>query len=228
MIRAILTDIEGTTSSISFVVDVLFPYAKEHLPTYLREHAQDPVVLAEVDEVRRIVQRPDASLDDVTGILLSWIAEDRKLTPLKTLQGLVWTQGYADGSLQGHVYDDVPDMLRHWREQGLTLAVYSSGSVAAQKLIFGHTLYGDLTALFSSFFDTTTGGKREAASYSAIAASLGLSPDQILFLSDIRQELDAARQAGLKTCGLERGDRGVTGDHHAVTSFPEIHPDALE
>lgn len=227
MIKVILTDIEGTTSSISFVVDVLFPYSRDHMQSFLASHAADPLVASQLDEVRRLANAPDASVDELGRILLDWIAEDRKITPLKALQGMIWATGYAEGVLQGHVYDDVPVALRKWADQGLRLAVYSSGSVAAQRLIFGHTAHGDLTPLFAAYFDTTVGGKREASSYLAIAAQLGVNPSDILFLSDIVQELDAAREAGLHTCGLERGTRGVVGDHAAATHFGDIEPDAF-
>lgn len=228
MIKVILTDIEGTTSSISFVVDVLFPYSRDHMQSFLAAHAGEPVVAEQLAEVRRLADAPDATSDALAEILLSWIAEDRKITPLKALQGMIWAQGYAEGVLQGHVYDDVPGALRQWADQGLRLAVYSSGSVAAQRLIFGHTAHGDLTPLFSGYFDTTVGGKREASSYRAIAEQLGVNPAEVLFLSDIVQELDAAREAGLRTCGLERAARGVVGDHAAAASFHEINPDAFQ
>ncbi len=227
MIKVILTDIEGTTSSISFVVDVLFPYSRDRIKAFVLQHASDEEVARQIDDVRRIADLPGASVEEVGDVLLSWIAEDRKLTPLKALQGMIWAQGYADGVLQGHVYDDVPVALREWKGNGMRLAVYSSGSVAAQRLIFGHTASGDLTPLFSGYFDTTVGGKRESASYVTIAEQLGVKPSEILFLSDIVQELDAARSAGLHTCGLERGARGVVGDHPAATSFSGIHPDAF-
>ncbi len=228
MIKVVLTDIEGTTSSISFVVDVLFPYSRDHMLSFLAAHTGDPVVAEQLAEVRRLADSPDATIDALGQILLTWIAEDRKITPLKALQGMIWAQGYAEGVLQGHVYDDVPGALRQWADQGLRLAVYSSGSVAAQRLIFGHTAYGDLTPLFSAYFDTTVGGKREASSYRAIAEQLGVKPAEVLFLSDIVQELDAARLAGLRTCGLERAARGVVGDHAAAVSFHEINPDAFQ
>lgn len=222
MIQAIVTDIEGTTSSVSFVLDVLFPYARERIARFVETHASAPDVVAELDAVRKEIGNADASLQEVIDTLVRWIDEDRKLTPLKSLQGMIWSEGYANGQLQGHVYDDVPGCLKQWKEQGLILAVYSSGSIAAQKLIFGHTSFGDLTPLFSAYFDTTTGGKRDAESYSKIAESLGLAPDHVLFLSDIQQELDAAKSSGLRTCGLERGERGIISGHAVVSSFADI------
>jgi enolase-phosphatase E1 len=204
-LRAIVTDIEGTTSAISFVHQVLFPYARQHLRGYLRSHAGDAKVQALIDDVEAVVGW-DLSLDEAAEVLEGWIDEDRKITPLKTLQGMIWKQGYEAGALKGHVYAEVPGALRAWREAGLKLYVYSSGSVEAQKLIFGHTDFGDLTPLFSGYFDTHVGGKREAASYKAIAQRIECAPGEVLFLSDVGEELDAARAIGMHTCQLIRDD----------------------
>lgn len=204
MVRAILTDIEGTTSSIAFVKDVLFPYAAHYLPAYVREHAGEPVVAEQLQAVRVAVKEPEADIDRVIAVLLNWIAEDRKATPLKTLQGMVWKHGYQSGAYQAHVYPDAVDKLREWHAQGLPIYIYSSGSVAAQKLFFKYSEAGDLTPLFSGYFDTTTGPKQEAASYQAIVQAMGLPAQDILFLSDVAAELDAAKAAGLKTCWLVR------------------------
>jgi enolase-phosphatase E1 len=213
MIKAIVTDIEGTTSSLSFVKDVLFPYSRAGLADFVRRHAGEPAVRAQLDAVRKAVER---DLDDagVVHQLMAWIDEDRKLTPLKALQGMIWEAGYRRGDFHGHVYEDAVSHLRRWKQQGLRLYVFSSGSVLAQKLLFGHTEYGDLTPLFSGYFDTTIGAKREAGSYLAIAREIGLPPAQILFLSDIREELDAARAAGMKTCWLTRDEAGGDGGGH--------------
>lgn len=220
-IKAILTDIEGTTSAVSFVFDVLFPYAREHLPAFVRAHAQEPAVLAQLDAVRAESGEPDADIDRAIEILLEWIAADRKATPLKALQGMVWAEGYRAGQLKGHVYPDAVTALRRWHVQGYRLYVYSSGSVQAQKLIFGCAEVGDLTPLFSGYFDTGIGPKRESESYVRIAESIRLPSEQILFLSDVLEELDAARQAGMQTCGLVRAG-GVLGDHEVVASFETI------
>jgi enolase-phosphatase E1 len=222
-IKAILTDIEGTTSAVSFVFNVLFPYAHEHLPAFVRDHAEDPAVFAQIDAVRRESGEPDADLERVVQILLDWIAADRKATSLKALQGMVWAEGYRAGQLKGHVYPDAVNALRRWHEQGYALYVYSSGSVQAQKLIFGCAEVGDLTPLFSGYFDTGSGHKREAESYSRIAGSIGLPASGILFLSDVVEELDAARQAGMHTCGLVR-DGGELAGHQVVGSFGSIDP----
>ncbi|MGQ0503438.1 MAG: acireductone synthase [Panacagrimonas sp.] len=217
VIRAVLVDIEGTTSSIDFVHQTLFPYASRHLRGYLKAHAGEPDVQKLIGEVKAIEGQEGAelSLDAVADILEGWIAQDRKLTPLKTLQGLVWAQGYAAGELKGHVYADTPAALRRWHAQGLRTYVYSSGSVAAQKLIFGHTEYGDLTPLFSGFFDTQVGGKREELSYREILRQINLPADQVLFLSDVGEELDAARAAGMQTQQLIRDDKARPFAAHA-------------
>jgi len=223
-IKAILTDIEGTTSAVSFVFDVLFPYAAEHLPQFVLDHAAEPAVAAQLDAVRAQSGEADADPIRVIEILLGWIAEDRKATPLKALQGMVWAEGYRAGQLKGHVYPDAVEALQRWKAEGYALYVYSSGSIQAQQLIFGCSEAGDLTPLFSGYFDTTSGPKREADSYRHIAASIGLPADEILFLSDIVEELDAAQQAGLQTIGLAR-EGGELPGHETVASFAVIDLD---
>lgn len=220
-IKAILTDIEGTTSAVSFVFDVLFPFAAKHLPDFVREHASEAEVAQQLDAVRRDSGEPGADVERVIEILLGWIAEDRKATPLKALQGMVWAQGYKAGQLKGHVYPDAVEALKRWHEEGYRLYVYSSGSIQAQKLIFGCSQAGDLTPLFTDYFDTTSGGKREAQSYRTITAAIGLPAEEILFLSDIVEELDAAQQAGMATCGLVRNGGELAG-HWNVASFAVI------
>ncbi|WP_165676734.1 acireductone synthase [Metapseudomonas otitidis] len=222
-IKAILTDIEGTTSAVSFVFDVLFPYAARHLPGFVSEHAAEPAVAEQLEAVRRESGEPEASVERVVAILLEWIAEDRKATPLKALQGMVWEQGYRAGQLKGHVYPDAVEALRRWHAEGYRLYVYSSGSIQAQKLIFGCSEAGDLSLLFSGYFDTTCGPKREAGSYRRIVEAIGLSAEEVLFLSDVVQELDAAREAGLPTIGLAR-EGGELAGHPTVASFAVIDP----
>lgn len=209
--RAVLTDIEGTTSSIAFVTDTLFPYARDRLAGYVAGHPEQVAPL--LDAV--CAEEPG----DPVETLLRWIDEDRKATPLKTLQGLIWAEGYADGTLKGHVYADAADALRRWHAAGLRLYVYSSGSVAAQKLIFGHSDQGDLTPLFSGYFDTVTGPKREPGSYRHIAGAIGLPPGEILFLSDNTREIDAARAAGLQVLHVDR--ETDSGD---IASFAGLEP----
>ncbi|NWL80301.1 acireductone synthase [Pseudomonas taiwanensis] len=220
-IKAILTDIEGTTSAVSFVFDVLFPFAARHLPEFVLTHADEPAVAHQIDAVRAESGETGASVERVVEILHGWIAEDRKATPLKALQGMVWEQGYRAGQLKGHVYPDAVEALGRWKQEGYALYVYSSGSIQAQKLIFGCSEAGDLTPHFSGYFDTTSGPKREAASYQRIAAAIGRPGEEILFLSDVVQELDAAREAGMQTIGLAR-EGGVLEGHETVASFAVI------
>lgn len=214
MIKAILTDIEGTTTAIAFVKETMFPFAEAALDGFLDAQGADPAVAAILAEIG----------EDPRAKLRAWMAADAKVTPLKTLQGLIWAAGFADGRLKGHLWPDVAACLQAWQAGGLTLAVYSSGSVAAQKLLFGHSLAGDLTPLFSGFFDTRIGAKREAAAYAAIAAQLALPPADILFLSDVAEELDAARAAGLATCQLVRPEDGTqpSGRHPQAPDFPGV------
>lgn len=227
MIRAIVTDIEGTTSSISFVHDVLFPYAREHMAEFVRCHAEDPHVSPYLNDVR-LETGEQLDLEGVIAQLKSWIDQDKKITPLKALQGLIWEKGYQDGDFHGHIYKDAFEQLKQWHAQGIALYVYSSGSVYAQKLLFGHTEYGDLTPLFSGYFDTNIGGKMEAASYENIIQQLHLPAQQILFLSDIEKELDAARATGMQTCWLVRDlDPDSNATHHQVRNFSEIKPENL-
>ncbi len=203
-VRAVVTDIEGTTSSIAFVRDVLFPYAREHLPRFVEGHRDDPEVAHWLDVTAREAGIDDPHSKRVLDTLLRWIDEDRKATPLKALQGMVWKAGYVAGDYRAHIYPEVPRKLRAWKAQGLKLYVYSSGSVAAQKLFFAHTEAGDLASLFDGWFDTEIGGKRERGAYLRIAEAIGLPPPEILFLSDITAELDAARGAGMQTVQLSR------------------------
>jgi enolase-phosphatase E1 len=222
-IRAVVTDIEGTTTSVSYVYDVLFPYARAHIPAYVRGHAGELAGL--LDDVRREAGVPSLDIEGCINALLGWMDEDRKVTPLKTLQGMVWAQGYAEGGARGHLYPDVAPRLRRWKERGLLLAVYSSGSVAAQKLLFGHSEAGDLTPLFSHWFDTVTGGKKDAASYGHIARALGLPRQDVLFLSDNPDELAAARAAGMAVIGLDRpGNASDLAGFPVAASFEEIDP----
>lgn len=221
-VRAIVTDIEGTTSSLRFVHDVLFPYATRELPGFVRTGQDHPDIIALLDATRKDAGEPDASLERVIEILLSWIREDRKATPLKALQGLVWRRGYEQRDFTGHLYADAVDRLQRWSASGIRLYVYSSGSVAAQRLLFQYSDAGDLRRLFSGYFDTRCGSKRDAGSYRGIAESVGLPAGEILFLSDVLEELDAARQAGMRTCQLARDDGVVTGSHPVATNFQEV------
>jgi enolase-phosphatase E1 len=222
MIRAIVTDIEGTTSSLSFVKDVLFPYARDHLGHYLRTHAEEDKIVQLLNDVRKEAGE-NLDLEDVIAQLEKWIDEDKKITPLKTLQGLLWETGYQKGDFKGHIYDDARQKLKQWQKQGVNLYVYSSGSIYAQKLLFGHTEYGDLNKLFTGYFDTQVGGKMEADSYRNIIKSIGYDANEILFLSDIEKELDAAREAGMHTIWLVRDrEPDKSASHFQVNDFNAI------
>lgn len=223
-IRAIVTDIEGTTSSIRFVKDVLFPYARARLPAFVETHADQQAVQHWLHEAAEEAGLIEASRTEVIDRLIDWIDEDRKSTALKALQGMIWAEGYASGDYTSHVYPEVPARLAAWKARGLALYVYSSGSVPAQKLLFGHTVAGDLTPLFSGYFDTQTGAKRDTASYTAIATAIGEAPRQILFLSDVVEELDAAAGAGLRTTWLCREPAHCPADarHPCVADFDSI------
>jgi enolase-phosphatase E1 len=226
-IGAVLTDIEGTTTSISFVYDVLFPYAAARLDDYCGRPDPDSELAAALARLRQEKTEEGDTADlagNLSGYARRLMAEDRKSTGLKLLQGVIWEEGYRNGTIQGHVFPDVPEALTSWRAAGRRLRVFSSGSVHAQKLLFGHTAYGDLTPLFEGFHDTTTGPKREAAAYTDIAAAYGLPAGEILYLSDVREELDAAAAAGMQTGLLVRpGNRPAEPGGHAVYgNFGEI------
>ncbi|MBW8811378.1 MAG: acireductone synthase [Lysobacter sp.] len=227
-IRAILTDIEGTTSSISFVKDVLFPYARRALPGFVAARGREPAVRKWLDTVA--LENGGACQDSViVEVLQGWIDEDRKHTALKALQGMIWADGYKSADFTSHMYPDAAPALRQWKDAGLRLYVYSSGSVPAQRLLFGHSDAGDLTELFSGWFDTEVGGKREAASYARIVEAIGLPADEIVFLSDVVEELDAARDAGVGTVLVDRLDDypqpregEATHGHVRVTGFDQV------
>ena len=228
--KGILLDVEGTTSSIAFVYDVLFVYAKQHIADFLDQHAAEPTV-AEVATALAAETQCDGVLGTPEGrsrivlAALDLINRDVKSTPLKALQGMIWRAGFESGQLTAHVFDDVPPALEQWADSGLDVRIYSSGSIEAQKLFFGHTAAGDLTQHLRGHYDTTTGPKREPASYQAIAADMQLPPRQILFISDVGAELDAARAAGMATAAAIRpGNRPLESlyEHEAIESFHEI------
>ncbi|MFY8149460.1 MAG: acireductone synthase [Prochlorococcaceae cyanobacterium] len=241
-ISHVLLDIEGTTCPVSFVSEVLFPHARTHLGSFLAERSGQPEVLTLVEELEHAWQtekdggapatalapRESASPEErglALAPYLEWlIAQDRKLTPLKDLQGLIWEEGYAQGVLQGPLFADVAPALRRWQGQGLKLAVYSSGSVQAQQLIYGHSTEGDLRECFVAWFDTRVGGKREAQSYRTIAAALAVEPASILFLSDLLAELDAAAAAGCRVAMTLRPGNPPQPPHShpTVESFEEL------
>lgn len=218
----VLTDIEGTTGSIRFVHDVLFPYARERLGRFLAANADDPAVRAELEAVARLTGVAAGDLAAIGAVLVDWIDQDLKATPLKAIQGMIWKEGFESGELIAHIYPDAAHKLREWYAVGHRIHVYSSGSIAAQKLYFAHTGEGDLTPILDGYFDTTSGGKREADSYRAIAADIGVAPADIVFLSDIEAELEAAEAAGLRTCWLTRDGRPDGAPRESFSSFEEI------
>lgn len=220
----VLTDIEGTTSSIDFVHQVLFPYARDHLAEFVASHAADPAVRAQLQATAELAGEPAADDARLVAILIEWIEADRKATPLKALQGMIWKTGFTSGAFQAHMYPDAVAALRQWRAGGMRQYVYSSGSIAAQRLYFAHTEAGDLSDLFDGHFDTTTGPKREADSYRRIVSELTCPASQVWFLSDVAAELDAAAAAGLHTVWVVR-DASVSlaqAGHQAVRSFDQI------
>ncbi|HCS26151.1 MAG TPA: acireductone synthase [Spongiibacteraceae bacterium] len=223
-LQAIVTDIEGTTSSISFVHDVLFPYAADKLPEFVREHCDRPDVKEVLAEVARESGLPESDRDGQITQLLQWIRDDKKVTPLKALQGFIWEAGYRSGDYRAYVYSDVAPQLQAWKNAGLGLYVYSSGSVLAQKLFFEFSEAGNLLPLFEGHFDTTIGGKRECESYRRISEEIGVAAGQLLFLSDVVAELAAAREAGFQTCLLLRPGNAAAGEHDfpVSRSFADI------
>ena len=227
MIRAIVTDIEGTTSDFRFVHEVLFPYARTHLAEFVQREQQQPAVAEALNRVREEIAQPQADVQTLIAALFGFMDEDKKSTGLKALQGMIWRDGYLSGRFTGHLYADVLPALQAWRAQGIALYVYSSGSVAAQKLLFGYSDEGDITGLFSGYFDTHVGAKRDVAAYRTIAADIGQPAEQLLFLSDIHQELDAAAEAGWQTLQLLRGDADNESRHRQVTDFSQINPESI-
>ncbi len=223
--KFILTDIEGTTTSISFVHDELFPYSQKRLLSFLEQNHENDEIEDCLNQVKKtVLEENGLSINnEESGLkLLDWIKSDRKHPALKNLQGLIWETGYSSGEIKGHIYDDVLPNLEKWKKAGITLAVYSSGSIKAQYLIFQYSIKGNLRPYFSHHFDTGVGNKREEKSYENIVKLLNCSPQDVLFLSDIKEELDAARRVGLQTIQLVRKNDVVTGDHRIVATFSEI------
>ena len=238
-IHCLLLDVEGTTSSVEFVYKTLFPFASAHVESYLHRHSAEPEVRRLLSELRT-EQAADAAKDPQIGVWMRGTAEeeivtavqyvrhliamDRKTTPLKTLQGKIWEEGFRRGELLGDVYEDVPLAFARWHAERKRIAIFSSGSVQAQRLLFGHSKAGDLTKYIEAYFDTTTGPKREAASYRAIAKSLEADAANALFVSDVEAELDAAREAGMQTALMLRPGtaRPAAAKHRCIESFDEL------
>ena len=238
-VRVVLLDIEGTTTPIDFVTKRLFPFASEGLESFLREHAREAEIQSVLRELQAQYQRDQTeglrpppwpqkdAQDQITASVayLQWlIARDSKCTPLKNLQGKIWQEGYAKGELKGEVYDDVPRAMTRWKEQGRDIAIYSSGSVLAQQLLFTSTRYGDLTRHISNFFDTQTGLKAESTSYMKIAASMGHTPAAFLFISDAEKEVAAAQSAGMRTGLCVRDAATNLQLPDSITTFDDVFP----
>lgn len=230
--RAVLLDIEGTVSPVAFVFDVMFPYARRHVESFLRnnwhdEKVQQAVTLVgkDVGQADTVAWLGDGDTDSQQVIVCNAVYElmdrDAKVTGLKQLQGMIWRDGFESGELVAELFPDVLPELDAWKVAGLDLYIYSSGSIAAQKLFFGHTVAGDLLDRFSDFFDTTSGNKKETSSYTNIAEEIGLPPQSICFISDVVAELDAARDAGMQTV-LRPGDNDTIASHPTIASFAEI------
>lgn len=226
MIKAIVTDIEGTTSSISFVKDELFPYARQHMAGFILQNHEKPNVAKQLDEVKNIVGNNELSIEQCIEQLNQWIDEDKKITPLKALQGMIWERGYKNGDFHGHIYPDAMAHLQKWYAETIDLYIFSSGSVHAQKLLFSHTAFGDLTTILSGYFDTNIGAKGEAESYKKISERIGVPANEIVFLSDVVTELDAAQQAGYHTYWLVRdGEIDKNAKHPQINNFKHIKLD---
>jgi enolase-phosphatase E1 len=233
-IRNILLDIEGTTTPIDFVYQVLFPFARRRIDNYLSEHWSEDYVQRDLTLLREEhaadsqqglnLPRHKTELESLTGYIHWLMDRDRKSTPLKLLQGKIWQEGYESGELQGQLFDDVPIALNRWRQEGRQIYIYSSGSVLAQKLLFAHTTAGDLTSLLSGYFDTAIGVKTEVGSYRRIAASIQQSPETILFVSDVVAELNAASETGMQCAlSLRPGNHPQPANpFQSINSFDEL------
>jgi len=217
-IKAVLTDIEGTVSDISFVKDVLFPYSYERIDDFVEKHWN------EIGDIRKATEKivgKELTKEEFVKIMKEWIKKDEKITPLKELQGIIWEEGFKEGKLVSHIYEDALRKLKEWKKKGLPVYIYSSGSVKAQRLFFGHTTYGDLNYLFAGNFDTKIGNKKNPESYKRIAESLNLSPSDILFLSDSKEEIEAAYKSGMNVIMVVRNGK-IESSFRTIKSFDEL------
>ena len=232
----VLLDVEGTVSPLSYVHDVMFPYARTEARAFIQAHADRADVISALNQMAADAglsslaewcpssYPSEAAFDWITKEIHALMDADAKITGLKQLQGLIWKQGFHGGELRSTLFSDVVKAFEQWSKRGLQVRIYSSGSVQAQRLFFGHSEYGDLTHYLSGYYDTTIGGKRVTKSYSAIALDSGVSPSSILFLSDVVEELDAARECGIKTCLVIRpgNTEAAENGHQKCNSFDEI------
>lgn len=222
-IRAIVVDTAGTTTDLEFIQQTLFPYSAKALTHFLTANQTNILVANCIRDVKAIALEPDASLTRVIEILQQWITEDKKATPLKTLQGLIWAEGYANGELTGHIFQDFIDEIVRIKQFNLRLYSFSSGSVEAQQQLFSHSDGGDLTIHFNGHFDTRTGNKLDKQAYCNIINTISLTPKQILFISDVVEELDAAEQAGMRTLQMVRPEQNSRVTHHQqIHNFTEL------
>lgn len=230
-VRAILLDIEGTTTPIAFVHDVLFSYARAHVREFLKSNFEADEVRADIALLREehaldISNKPplvDSEIDSIADYVEWLITQDRKSTGLKSLQGKIWRQGYRDGSLKAQVFADVAPAFERWHAAGLSINIFSSGSVLAQQLLFAHTEAGDLTRFIDNYFDTNVGKKGEADSYRRISSALKIAPQEIVFISDVVNELDAATEAGMKTLlSLRPGNAPQPKGHQTIHTFNDF------
>jgi enolase-phosphatase E1 len=220
-VRAILTDLEGTAMPMSFMTGTLVPYAGKRLGSYIAQHASDPDVEDAMDEAGRLFGGFTLKQAEAEALFLRWMKQDRKATPLKIIQGLIWQEGVEAGQIKGEIFPDVADSLKSWAAAGIRLFVYSSNSELAQKLLLSNSPAGDLTSLFEGFFDTVTGQKIEPASYEAICKKLDLPAASVLVLCDNEEELDAAKSVGLATTRIARNG-SVKSRHPVCPDFPSL------
>ena len=241
-VRVILLDIEGTTTPVDFVTIVLFPYANRRIESFLREKSQDQVVRTLVAELGNQQQEdakgglhppvwkqeaPEEEIQSAAAYGQWLIKRDSKCAALKSLQGMIWQAGYARGELRGQVYPDVPRAFERWRRQKREIAIYSSGSVLAQRLLFQTTPLGDLTVFIREYFDAHIGAKQDPASYKKIAAAIGYDPDGVLFISDVAKEVEAAQAAGMRSTLCDRSTQidAAAKDSLTIQTFDMIFPD---
>ena len=225
MIRAILLDIEGATTPIAFVHEVLFPYARDHAKEFLASNAEAEDIARLREEHAADVNNGEQPPEELAAYVEWLIARDRKSTGLKSLQGKIWRQGYLDGTLKSQVYEDVAPAFARWRARGLSINIFSSGSVLAQQLLFAHTDAGDLTKFIDQYFDTNVGKKGDVASYRKIADALNRSPSEVMFISDVVTELEAAHEAGTQVLlSIRPGNAPQNGAerYRAIHSFDEL------
>ena len=215
MIDIVLCDIEGTTTDLAFVQKILFPISREKMPSFIRNNWNEP-------EIRQIAETIAKDPEAVIATLVEWIDADKKDARLKIIQGKIWKESFESGAIRAHVYPDVPAKWNEWKQRGIQIYIFSSGSVEAQRLLFQHSDFGDLTQWIDGYFDTSIGSKKEIDSYRKIVAHLNISPDHVLFLSDIPQELEAAGAAGMQVCQIVRKGSTLESPKGIAKSFEEV------